>query len=415
MRVLLLLFLTGLVIFLSYHVIIISNKKQQLQHELAELRHIQYGLFNIESWKEQLTVIVKKWIRDYNATPETKAKIKAHIEQALFRLLDEIEEILQRKSNEGNLAEKIVKRVVYELAFDMEAFKLEIPRYSEEIMETLESPESRIQIEKFAEDSFGKIMDEINSGQDKTALQAILAKYNSMSPSRCIAYLEHKLIILEQDLWRFSIPLLLLAFLVFALCRIYFRFVPFTGYFIPAILATLLTVGITIPMISIDVRIKEFGFEIMGGNIIFLDQLLYFKSKSILQVIQILLEDANIFSVLTGSLILLFSILFPLSKIFAICFEEVSKKSTQLSTFLINKTGKWSMADVMVVSIFLAYMGINSFLDNMLNLRSASADYVTILPNTGDSSLELGVLFFTVFVVLSLMSKPGIKQTIQSP
>ncbi|PIE78993.1 MAG: hypothetical protein CSA15_04980, partial [Candidatus Delongbacteria bacterium] len=86
--------------------------------------------------------------------------------------------------------------------------------------------------------------------------------------------------------------------------------------------------------------------------------------------------------------------------------ESLTSFSNQVTDFFVNKSSKWSMADVMVVSIFLAYLGINSLLNDLLQITSTTANNLDIIPNNNHSNLEIGVIFYLFFVILSLFTKP---------
>lgn len=46
-----------------------------------------------------------------------------------------------------------------------------------------------------------------------------------------------------------------------------------------------LILGLTLPMIEIDARISEIKLSLLGEQLSFQDQVLYYKSKSILEVV----------------------------------------------------------------------------------------------------------------------------------
>lgn len=109
----------------------------------------------------------------------------------------------------------------------------------------------------------------------------------------------------------------------------------------------------------------------------------YYQSKSVLQLISILLEDKNL---LVGISILLFSIILPILKLTLTFITSLRKtKSTKLSN-LLSYIGKWSMADVFVASCFLAFLSFSNM-------------------NVGidtESKTLVGIYFFFSYVVLSL-------------
>jgi predicted Co/Zn/Cd cation transporter (cation efflux family) len=114
-----------------------------------------------------------------------------------------------------------------------------------------------------------------------------------------------------------------------------------------------------------------------------------------------------------GVLILLFSIVLPISKL--ICTQIVllgnaKDRSRKVLEFVAFKTSKWSMADVLVVAIFMAYVGFKSILDSQLkdlNVQSQSMSVIT----TNRTSLQPAFILFTTFVLFGLVLAEIIKRS----
>ncbi|MBX2847842.1 MAG: paraquat-inducible protein A [Acidiferrobacterales bacterium] len=110
---------------------------------------------------------------------------------------------------------------------------------------------------------------------------------------------------------------------------------------------------------------------------------LYEATQSIIQTIQTLFQNQNY---LVAWLILLFSVVVPLLKIGLLLLVLVVKDfsgRTQVLKF-VAAIGKWSMADVFVVSIFMAYLATKSN-------EAVSA------------TLHSGFYYFTAYCVLSIV------------
>jgi len=60
------------------------------------------------------------------------------------------------------------------------------------------------------------------------------------------------------------------------------------------------------------------------------------------------------------------------------------------------------MADVMVVAIFMSYIGFSGILTEQLNQLEGLTNKIDIL-TTNKSSLQIGFFLFTSFAVLSLL------------
>lgn len=114
------------------------------------------------------------------------------------------------------------------------------------------------------------------------------------------------------------------------------------------------------------------------------DMYFYYQSKSVVELIQLLFRQHNW---LVGLAILLFSVLFPLGKItstYYLALRPTSKNRTL--SFFVEKSGKWSMADVFVVAVFLAYLAFS-------NIQSGIQTESNTLP---------GLYFFLSYCLLSV-------------
>lgn len=69
--------------------------------------------------------------------------------------------------------------------------------------------------------------------------------------------------------------------------------------------------------------------------------------------------------------------------------------------FFVLKSGKWSMADVMVVAIFMAYIGFNGIITSQLGHLSAKGQELVIL-TTNATALQPGFYLFLTYTLLAL-------------
>jgi glycosyltransferase involved in cell wall biosynthesis len=176
-----------------------------------------------------------------------------------------------------------------------------------------------------------------------------------------------------------------------------------------------LLVGLTSTMIEIDARINSLSFHLMGSNLEFKNQVLFFQSKSILDVVIILVKTGKYDSILVGVLILCFSILFPVTKLLCTGVYLLSGKKwakNKVVNYFAFHSGKWSMADVMVVAIFMAYIGFNGILNNQMeDLNFHSSGFSSIATN--HTSLQPGYIIFIGFVLFGLVLSQLLKQITQ--
>jgi hypothetical protein len=143
---------------------------------------------------------------------------------------------------------------------------------------------------------------------------------------------------------------------------------------------------------------------LLGNPVHFENQVLYFQSKSILDVFRIMIDHREIKMKLVGILLITFSIIFPLLKIastLGFYFDIRHARRNPVIRFFVLYSGKWSMADVMVVAIFMAYIGFDGIIANQLSHLNSSSDELVLLTTNG-TSLQPGYYLFLTYTLLAL-------------
>jgi uncharacterized paraquat-inducible protein A len=105
-----------------------------------------------------------------------------------------------------------------------------------------------------------------------------------------------------------------------------------------------------------------------------------------------------------GVLMITFSIFIPLFKIVssAVYYYNYHRaRENPVIKFFVLKSGKWSMADVMVIAIFMAYIGFNGIITSQLGQLSSAGQELVILTTNG-TSLQPGYYLFMAYTVLAL-------------
>jgi uncharacterized paraquat-inducible protein A len=160
------------------------------------------------------------------------------------------------------------------------------------------------------------------------------------------------------------------------------------GLFFPGILA---------PMFSLNM---ELAGAMSGAS---MATELVNKELSIIGTVTQLFQEQRY---LVSFLIFGFSVLIPLFKTSIVCIVYFSKnpvRQRKLSAF-VSAIGKWSMADVFVVAIFLAVMSTNhaqSSEQHELSFLGMSVDFVVSTETL--SSVGTGFYFFTAYCIISLL------------
>jgi uncharacterized paraquat-inducible protein A len=154
--------------------------------------------------------------------------------------------------------------------------------------------------------------------------------------------------------------------------------------------------GIIFPIFSLNI---DMFASVMQTNI---DVSLIKQELSILQSIEKLYVDQRF---LVAGLIFFFSVCIPLLKTLFVCIAYI-KRNTQAETKILNfigAIGKWSMADVFVVAIFLAVLSTNqaqTVTEHQVTLFNFQLP-VSVASQTL-SNLGAGFYYFTGYCLLSL-------------
>jgi uncharacterized paraquat-inducible protein A len=163
-------------------------------------------------------------------------------------------------------------------------------------------------------------------------------------------------------------------------------------------------------MIELEARIDMLIFQLLGEEVVFKNNILFFQSKSITDMVRILMTDGSIQMISVGILIFTFSIVFPSVKLicsylYSLNIDKI--KENKVIQFFVVKSGKRSMADVMVVANFMAYIGFNGIVGSQMDNLTRSTQSIEILTTNG-TRLTGGFYLFLCFCLASLFLSSAI-------
>ncbi|GHA40365.1 hypothetical protein GCM10007103_22310 [Salinimicrobium marinum] len=416
-RVLLVCFTGGLLTLAgwsSFQVYNYSSEAAEIKKDYSELNSITHGILSVNIWRDHLTNMVLNRIDEFEFTPEQEDTLVLQVENILTAGIDKGDSLmnLKQKSLKGKLRKFAVRTLVPE-----EKIRALVPMFAQTIVDEIQKPENKEAL-KFVIKSKLKEYSDLTHDNSQAAvlrLEALFEKYEVVDLKGFNKKTSENLMELEEQTY-FHTYILLGIILTFLLLWWLLRNQKLlhTPLFIISVLVSLavLFAGITAPMIEIDARFQQVNFQLIGEQIVFNDQVIFFQSKSILQVIEILFATGKIDSFLVGILILVFSIVFPVAKLIStqiyLAGNEILRKNKILKFFAF-KSGKWSMADVYVIAIFMAYIGFQGILDHQLsNLNMETESLVSI--STNKTSLQPGFIIFIAFVLFSLILSTILKK-----
>jgi hypothetical protein len=372
---------------------------QQYKNDLIELSNVTYGILNVDTWENLLADIIVSKLDDFDSDEDSGEEMKQSISVLLKTLIDDYEKTVEKKNSGGLFAS--VKNSLYASAFD--GIREDIPALTDKVMAFLDVKNNKEGIKQYIIVLLKKYTSGTFERTDYSKVNTIVENYEGENSDATVTILHQKLAN-ENNANQIYKVLLLISFLGFIIAFFFSKHITKADYLLGILFSFLLLfLGISLPMIEIDARISEMSFSILEETISFKNQVLFYKSKSIYEVVTLMMAQKTISLIAVGSLIFLFSVLFPITKLISSILYIINKKlkESKLIQFFIFKTGKWSMADVFVIAIMMTFIGFEGIVNDQLSQLKTISESVDIL-TTNNSSVLFGFYAFTAFVILSI-------------
>lgn len=407
--------LLAVAVFFAYSVYQDSIKRSHVKDDYGDLNSINYGILSVNVWKDAVTNIVKNQIEEFDLTEDQDSLLQVQLTDIIQNLVTKADSAI--KANDQGVKGTLRKWAVHTFV-NTDKIKADAPQFSRAIIHEVLKDKNKERMKKLAVSKLNEYAKQTYDPNDSLKIEAIYSKYDLSIGDDINSALLSKANNLENKNYRE-------AFFILGIVGIYLLLWFFVlkynelrkpMFFMSVALAiTVLLVGLTSAMIEIDARISEIDFVLLGEHIKFTDQVIFYRSKSIIQLVHILLATGKIDSIFVGILVLAFSILLPISKLLSTeiyLFGKEKWRSNKVLHWLAFKSGKWSMADVMVVAIFMAYVGFNGILDSQMEILDVKSDSLTSV-GTNYTSLQPGYILFIAFVVFSLILSVILKRIIK--
>lgn len=388
----------------------LSQQQQVLKKDYAEMNNINLGLFSISQWQNKIQTIIVRQTRNLELTAKQKRELQKEIEGVIVALIDKAENLVT-KPKKKSLRGKIVKFAVKNF-IDVDTLKKKVPGIAHTIIGKIDNPKAKRQLSTMALKKLDEL-DEVESIDSTLTVNAqkvqkTYQQYGVTDASTFNQKIKSQLKSINRATYNYcaamliGIVLFLIAWGIFRKQKNLYA----TLFILSLAMAfILLAVGLTASMIEVDARIGAIDFTLLGQDITFRDQVLFFQSKSILDVVTILISGSAIDSILVGILILIFSILFPVMKLSSTGIHLFGRQKFAENKFIkyfAFQSGKWSMADVIVIAILMAYIGLNGLLETQLARLDIPVKSLTII-STHNTALQPGYLIFIAFVLFGLI------------
>lgn len=387
--------------------------RRLLRGDLAEITHARYGILSADQWRGIIGPILNAQVDKLDLKGQSKS-LRPMVERSLYTLLDNIKTQMtapSKSSGKPGANPMLVNMIVASL-------RPHVPEYTSVVLAELTKPQTQ---QNFKDSIRGVLADAVSntfSSTDMTTYSSILKRYGCSSGTDCEATLGKQIEEADAKLNRCYLTVLASAALAFLLLMAG-RPTLSRGAVVVLMLFSIamLVGGVLSPMLEVEVRITKLDATLLGTPVEFRDQSLYYRSKTVLEVFQTLIQMGRPEMTLVGVLVILFSVVFPALKMLALggcLFRPALLRTSRFVKLLALGLSKWSMADVMVLAIFMSFVAFNGVIGSALGGLHDVPNIQQVLIPTNASRILPGYYLFIGFCVSSLLLSQKLESGIAS-
>jgi hypothetical protein len=389
--------------------------RRQLRIEQAEIGHVRYGLLSADNWLGTIMPILEAKIDALELKKADRASLRPAVEHALYRLLDEIKEKASAKKPQASGGGFPGQGNAMMANLMVGALRPHVPEYADVVLAELGKPQTLNAVKRYLKDTLADGAKNTFGHLDMRWYDYVLKKHGCADAAACQGVLGGKIAALEAKSTHDYLTVLGASALAFVLLMTGRRVLRRSDTVVLLLFCiVLLAGGVLTPMVDVEARISHVGMTFLGQPVTFTDQVLYFQSKSVLEVFRTLIGIGRPEMWLVGVLVLMFSVIFPVAKIFTLAIglcRPALLRENRLARFLGLESSKWSMADVMALAIFMTYVAFNGLLVNAMGaLQETGAQLV--IPTDGSKVLP-GYYLFIGFCLASLFLSKKLERGIE--
>jgi hypothetical protein len=388
-----------------------SRVAQELKFDLAVLDDIRYGLLDADVWVDHLLVVMDKQIENFGETPVQREEVQEVFENVIHQLITEVEETIRTQNEERSFG--VLRQLATDFVVDFDELRESSDEFAEIAVARMDRPENRDRLKTYLRGRVTTFADSTLRRTDLTALEDVLTRRACDHRSVCRSKMSASLAEQNDGLTRSAWLAIGLVALMILTCV--WRPKEFGGLELTCLLVgvfALLFGGLFTPMIDIEAELTRLDLVLVGEPITFDNQVLFFQSKSIIDVVDLLVRTGRLDLVLVGIGIGLFSVVFPVFKLLATLayhFKARLRSSPPIRFFALE-SGKWSMADVFVIALFLAYLGFDGLTGSQLATLLTDSPFVDLETQNG-TQLRAGFHLFAAFCFAGLIVSGIVKRS----
>jgi hypothetical protein len=389
--------------------------RRLIRTDLAEITHARYGILSADQWRDLIGPMLNAQVDKLDLKGQSRS-LRPMVERSLYALLDNIKTQMtspnaKASGKPGGGNAMLVNMIVASL-------RPHVPEYTNVVMAELAKPETQ---KTFKDSIRGVLADAVKntfSSTDMTTYSAILKRYDCSSGPVCEEILGKQIEEADTKLTRYYLTVLASAALGFILLMAGKPTLSRGAVVVLMLFCiSMLAGGVLSPMLEVEVRVTKLDATLLGTPIEFRDQSLYYRSKTVLEVFQTLMQMGRPEMTLVGVLVILFSVVFPALKMLALgacVFRPMLLRTNRLVKLLAFELSKWSMADVMVLAIFMSFVAFNGVIGSALSGLREMPNVQQVLIPTYASKILPGYYLFIGFCVSSIFLSKKLEHGIAS-
>lgn len=394
--------------YFGYRLDKLSAEQEQIKEDYSMANNITFGLFSLDQWRDRISAVVDRQVRDYKVTPAQKKAMQAQVEKQLSGMITKV--VAEINKPQKDIGGKL-KKFAFNQFVDPAQLQAQVPSFSKTIIDKVNSPASTRRLKNIATskiDQLEKQTYDSTSVAFKQVVKHLKTKYKVSNAAEFNKEITNRLAAIRTVTYNYAYAMIGCVALALALWWLMRKQVKLqkTLFVMSLFFAfILLAIGITASIIEVDARIQTLNFTMLGEKVTFDNQVLFFQSKSILGIVRVLIEQPKPDAIVVGALILLFVIVLPLLRIIAkgiIILGSEKLSANKVVRYLTFELGKWDMADVMVVGILMTYIGLNGILKSQLSNLNINNEFLTTT-TVNYTSLQPGYFIFVAYVAFEIV------------
>lgn len=403
--------------YFGYRLHKLSGEQEQIKEDYSMSNNITFGLFSVDQWRDKIAEVVNHQVRDFSMTPAQQKALQKEVEQQLHGLIRKaVAEINKPQKTIGGK----LKKFAFNHMVDAGEIQAQVPSFARTIITKVNSPASNKRLKSIATSKIDQLEKETYDSTGVASARVtkyVYAKYHVANPVDFNKQITNRLASIRTVTYNYAYAMLACVLLALAVCWLMrkYRHLHTTLFIMSLLFAfVLLTVGITTSIIEVDARIQTLNFMLLGEKVAFENQVLFFQSKSISAIVEVLMRQQKPDAVAVGILIFVFVVVLPVLRMVAKGIHVLSGKKladNKVVNYLTFESAKWDMADVMVVGILMTYIGLNGILKSQLSNLNIQNSFLTTT-TVNYTSLQPGYFIFAGYVLFEVTLSYLLKRVI---